>query len=80
MMDLEAFFTSAVPLYAEARAFSAVAWYWSAGVVWRAEAFSAGELRFKVVEPDTAEMEELVRGAGADRILEVYSAHPPVEC
>lgn len=71
-MDLEAFFSSAVPLHAEKRPSSAVAWWWSGGVVWRAEAFAAGELRFRVVEPDTPEMEELVRLAGADRVLDVY--------
>lgn len=79
-MAPDVFFGAAVPVHAEKRPFSVVAWWWSRGAVWQAEAFSSGELRFAIVEPDSPEMAELVRLAGADRVLEVYAMHPPAGC
>lgn len=76
--ELEAFFASAVPLFSFVARGRAVCFWWCRGAVLRGEVRSSGEVLFELVDPDTPEMEELVRGAGADRLLEVYASHPPL--
>lgn len=76
-MDLEAFFRSAVPLYAVAEPARAVCYWWCRGVILRGAVDGGPDVHFELVEPDTPEMEELVRCAGPDLLLELYSRSPP---
>ena len=72
MIDPVAFFRDAVPLHAEKRASSDVLYLWSYGAIFLAKA-EGGEVSFSIVEAESEEMDRLLRGAGADRVLSVYS-------
>ncbi len=72
MIDPAAFFRNAVPLHAEKRASSDVLYLWSYGAIFIAKA-EGGELSFSIVEPESEDMDLLIKGAGADRVLEVYA-------
>ena len=72
-MDLEEFFQLAVPLYSVAEPSGVVCYWWARGIILRGSLREPDEMTFDVVEPDSRDMEELVRGAGSDHLLELYS-------
>lgn len=77
--DVEAFFRLAVPLWSQNAPSRAVCYWWCRGAILRGELKAPGEIDFSIVRPDTPAMEELLRGAGPDRVIELWRSHPPVE-
>jgi hypothetical protein len=72
-MDLEEFFRLAVPIHSVADPAGVVCYWWARGVIFRGSLRGPDEMTFDIVEPDSPDMEELVRETGSDYLLEVYS-------
>lgn len=73
---LETFFRAALPLASVASGSRAVGWWWYRGHVMQCEVSGDGAFSFDLLDPDTPGMDELVRAAGADAVIDAYLLSP----
>lgn len=72
---IEAVFKASIPLASHVAHTRAVGWWWCRGAILRLEIVD-GVLDLEIVDPDTDGMDELLKVAGVDALIDAHLVQP----